>query len=158
MFINYISKKTDLCLCLCYKDLKKHLRNYSEYVCRQVKYNQHRIRNETGISLEIILNVFKFLIVSLTPLEFLLWQYGQFCLFQLAFSVNLLWCQECTFSSSLKKKRYTILPEGTDIYIQQHIHQNDLNLCLTLLYYYTKVIVEKHRQGIQMCYCDQVVL
>ena len=27
--------------------------------------------------------------------------------------------------------RYAILPEGTGVHIQQHIHQNDLNLCLS---------------------------
>ena len=37
---------------------------------------------------------------------------------------------------------YTLFPEGTDIYhIQQHSHQKDLNLCLSL-YYYGKDIVE----------------
>ena len=34
-----------------------------------------------------------------------------------------------------------VLPEGTDVHIQQHNHQKDLNLCLSL-YYYGKVIVE----------------
>ena len=41
----------------------------------------------------------------------------------------------------LGKKRHNILPEGTDVHIQQHIHQKDLNLFLTL-YYYGKVYVE----------------
>ena len=48
-------------------------------LCRQLNYYQVRVRNETGISLEIILNVSKFLAVSLftkililsiTPLSF----------------------------------------------------------------------------------------
>ena len=43
-------------------------------ICRQLKYHQHRIRSKIGISLEIILNAFKYLIVSLVPLKFLLWQ------------------------------------------------------------------------------------
>ena len=34
-------------------------------LCRQLKYYQLRVRNETGISLEIILNVSKYLTVSL---------------------------------------------------------------------------------------------
>ena len=58
-------------------------------------------------------------------------------------SVNLLWCQECIFYCDPRKKRYTLLPEGTDIQIQQHPHnyRKDLNPCLSL-YYYGKVIVE----------------
>ena len=32
--------------------------NFSEYICKQLKY-QHRIRNKTGTSLEVTLNVFK---------------------------------------------------------------------------------------------------
>ena len=38
-------------------------------------------------------------------------------------------------------KRYTLLPKGKDVLIQQHSHQKDLNLCLPL-YYCGKVIVE----------------
>ena len=34
----------------------------------------------------------------------------------------------------------TLLPEGTDIYIQQHNHRKDLNPCLPL-YYYGKFIL-----------------
>ena len=40
-----------------------------------------------------------------------------------------------------RKKRCALLPEGTDVHIQQHIHQKDLNFCLPLCYY-GKVIVE----------------
>ena len=54
--------------------------------------------------------------------------------FLLASSVNLLWCQVCTFYCPLWKKRFTFLPEGTDVQIQQHINQKDLRLCyITLL-------------------------
>ena len=35
---------------------------------------------------------------------------------------------------------FNLFPEGTDIHIQQHNHQKDLNLCLSL-YYYGKIIV-----------------
>ena len=34
--------------------------------------------------------------------------------------------------------RCTLLHEGTDVHIQKHNHQKDLNLCMTL-YYYAKV-------------------
>ena len=60
-------------------------------------------------------------------------------------------------------KRYTLLPKGKDVLIQQHSHQKDLNLCLPL-YYCGKVIVEleKNKQGILLClwhlYYDQVTL
>ena len=99
------------------------------------------MRRKTGISLGINLNVFKCLKVSLVRLKFLLWQQHHFCLFQLASSVNLLWCQLCTFYCPIKKKRCTVLHKGIDVHIQQHIHQKDLNLCLPL-YYYAKVSVE----------------
>ena len=39
-----------------------------------------------------------------------------------------------------RKKRYTLLPESTDINIQQHNHRKDLNPSLSL-YYYGKVII-----------------
>ena len=71
--------------------------------------------SKPGISIEIILNVFKSLIVSLILLQFLLWQQHYFCLFELATSVNLVWCQVCTFYCPFRKKRYTILPEGTTV-------------------------------------------
>ena len=43
--------------------------------------------------------------------------------------------------SPTQKKRYSILPEGTDVHIQQDIHQKDLKLSLTSCYY-AKVVVE----------------
>ena len=51
---------------------KKILKNISECICRQLKYHKNRIRSEIGISLEIILDVFTCLTVSLVPLKFLL--------------------------------------------------------------------------------------
>ena len=42
-------------------------------------------------------------------------------------------------------KRYTLLPEGTDVHIQ-HNYQKDLNLCLSL-YCYGKVIVELEKSA-----------
>ena len=91
----------------------------------------------------ITLNVCKCLIVSLNLIKFLLWQQHHFCLFQLVpcLSVNLPWYQECIFYCAPRKKRYTLLPEGTDIHIQQHSRQKDLNPCVSL-YCYSKVIVE----------------
>ena len=56
--------------------------------------------------------------------------------------MNLLWCQVYTFYYLLSKKMSTLLPEGTDVHIQQHIHQKHFNLCLPLSYY-GKVIVNK---------------
>ena len=57
--------------------LKKHLlikisiKKLSEYTFRQLKYHQLKIRSKTGISIEIALNVFKCLIVSLVLLKLL---------------------------------------------------------------------------------------
>ena len=87
--------------------------------------------------------------------KFLLWQQHHFCLFQLASSVNLLWCQVCTFHCPLRKKRH-ILPEDTDVHIQLHIYQKYLNLCLTL-YYYAKVIVELENKHKEMLKCRNLV-
>ena len=141
-----IFQKILSCVSLCHKDFKKHLlikvsiKNFSEYIFRQLKSHQHKIKSKIGISLEIALNVFKCLIVSLFPIKFLIWQQHHFCLFQLpsCFSVNLLWC---TFYCVPRKKRCTLPSEGTDVHIQQYNHQKDLNLCLSL-YYFGRVIVE----------------
>ena len=73
--------------------------------------------------------------LTLATAPFLLILNGVLCL-----SVNLLWCQECTFYCSLRKK-CTLLPEGTDVHTQQYIYRKNLNLYLPL-YYYGKVIVE----------------
>ena len=134
LFISqYFSKK----LTCVSKDLKKYLlmkilKTFSAYICRQLKYHQHRIKSETGISSKIILSVFKFLTVSLNSTNF--------CSFGLVFSVSLIWNQMCTFYCPLSGKICT-LPEGTDVHIRQYIHQKDLNLFLPL-YYYAKVIAE----------------
>ena len=104
------SQKNPTYVSLCHKDLKQSLlvkvNSKNTYICRQLKYHQHRIRSKTGISLVIILNVFKCLKVSLVPLKFLLWQQHHFCLLQLASSVNLLRCNMCTFYCRRRRKRY----------------------------------------------------
>ena len=57
------------------------------------------------------------------PLKSLLWKillFGLLChfrLFQLASSVSLLCCQMCIFYCPLRKKRCTLLSEGTDVHI-----------------------------------------
>ena len=51
-------------------------------------------------------------------LKSLFWLQYHVRLFQLASSVNLLCCQMCTFYCTLRKKRYTLLPEGTQGRIQ----------------------------------------
>ena len=71
-------------------------------------------------------------ILSLTRAPFLFISVG-------ALSVKLLCGQECIFYCAPRKKRYTFLPEGTDIPIRQHNHRKDLNPCLPL-HYYGKVI------------------
>ena len=46
---------------------------------------------------------------------------------------------------SHQEEEYTIFPMGTDVHIQQHIHQEDLNLCLTL-HYSAKVIFDLEKK------------
>ena len=75
-------------------------------------------------------------ILTLATAPFLFILVGVLCL-----SVNLLWCQVCTFYCPLRKKRCNLLPEGKDVHIQQHIHQKDSNLSLPL-YYSGKAIAE----------------
>ena len=38
--------------------VKVNIKNFSEYICRQLKHHQHSIRSEIGILLEIVLNAF----------------------------------------------------------------------------------------------------
>ena len=44
--------------------------------------------------------------------------------------------------------------EGTDVHTHQHIHQKDLNFCMTS-YYFAKLLLnsKKHKQGIQLLWC-----
>ena len=68
--------------------------------------------------------------------------------------MNLIWCQVYTFYCPPRKERCILLTEGTDVHIQQHIHQKYLNLCLSL-HYYAKLLLltwKKHKQEIQLCY------
>ena len=55
-------------------------------------------------------------------------------------SVNLSWCQECIFYCAPRKKRYTLLPEGTDIHSTAQSSKRFKSLPVSN--YYGKVIVE----------------
>ena len=83
-------KKTDLCFPLPQRFQKtfahKSIKNFSQYICRQLQQHQYKIRSKTGISLKITLNVFKCLIVFLVSVKLLIWQ-QHFSLFQLVYSV-----------------------------------------------------------------------
>ena len=48
----------------------------------------------------------------------------------------------------------TILPEGTDVYIQQQNHEKYLNLCLTSYMTMPRLLMNwnKQKHGIQSCY------
>ena len=61
--------------------------------------------SKTAILLEVILNISKYIVVSLVPLKFLLWQQHRSSLFLLASSGNLPYCQVCTFYCPFRKKR-----------------------------------------------------
>ena len=53
-------KKKVTCVSFCHKDFKKHLlikvsiKTLSEYICRQLKQHQQKIRDKTNTSLQII--------------------------------------------------------------------------------------------------------
>ena len=74
-------------------------------------------------------------VLTLTTAPFLFISVGALsaCEFAMVPGLDILLCP--------RKKRYTLLPESTDIHIQQQNHRKDLNPCLSL-YYYGKVIVE----------------
>ena len=144
LFIRYFFQKNWNVSLLDTKIWKKHL---PMLVTKYLKislntsadsYHQHRIRSKTGISLKIYLNVLKCLTLPLVLLKFLLWQWHHFCFISclfLAASVNLLWCQVCTlYACPLRKKWCTLLLEGADVHIWQHIHQKHSKLCLPLHY------------------------
>ena len=131
------SQKNPTYVSLCHKDLKQSLlvkvNSKNTYICRQLKYHQHRIRSKTGISLEIILNVFKCLIVSLgstktltlatAPLLFLLVGVLSVCEFAMVPGVYILlspqeeevhsssWGHRCTHSAAHSSKRFKPLSD-----------------------------------------------
>ena len=103
-------------------------------------YSIFKIRSKAGISLEITLNVFKCLIVSLVPLKFL---YTLATAPFLFISVGSL----CVCEFAMVPVVFILLcplgRKGTLFYlhIQLHNHEKDLNPSLWL-YYYGKVIAE----------------
>ena len=44
--------------------MKVNITHFPEYICKQLKYHQRKIRSEIGILLEMILNGFKCFTVS----------------------------------------------------------------------------------------------
>ena len=106
------------CASLCHKDFKKHLlikASLKKFLC--IHLQTSKVRSKTVISLEITLNVFKCLVVSLVLLKFSLWQQHHFCLFQLMLclsvkfamvpGVYILLCPQKEVHSSSWKHRYT---------------------------------------------------
>ena len=103
-------------------NIKKSIWN----MCRQLKYHHHRIRSKTGISLAIILNIFKCVKVSLVSLKFLLLAIAPFlfiligvlCEFAMVSGVYILlspqekevhyssWGNRCTHSAAYSSKRF----------------------------------------------------
>ena len=79
-----------------------------------------------------ILSSTKILTLAITPFLFIL-VVQSVCEFALVPGVYIL--------LSPRKKTCTLLPEDTDVHIQQHNHQKDLSPCLSL-YCFGKVIVE----------------
>ena len=96
--------------------------------------------------MEIFLDVFKCLIVSLVLIKFLLWQQHHFCLFQLVSCLSAKWIcygARSVYFTVPPGRRGTLFFLRAQIYtrIHQHNHPKDLNPCLSL-YYYDEVIVE----------------
>ena len=76
----------------------------------------------------------KFLTLATTSFLFLLVDI-------LYLSVNLQWCQVCTFYCPLRKKRCNLLPESAGVHTEQHNHRKKFKP-LSVTYYYGKVTVE----------------
>ena len=63
------------------------LKKFSEYICIQPIYHQHRRTNKAGVSLEITLNVFKCLVVSLVLPKFCILLIALFLLLSVGFQL-----------------------------------------------------------------------
>ena len=104
--------------------LIKALKKFSEYICRQLKWHQHKIRSRSSISLEITLSLnvsfipcsTKILTLATAPFLFIL--IGVFCKFAMVPSVHILlsyqekevhystWRKRCTQSAAHSSKRF----------------------------------------------------
>ena len=94
--------------------LIKALKKFSEYICRQLKWHQHKIRSRSSISLEITLSLnvsfipcsTKILTLATAPFLFIL--IGVFCKFAMVPSVHILLSyQEKEVHYSTGRKRCT---------------------------------------------------
>ena len=90
-------------------------------------------------------------IVSFVPLNFLLCN-GTIFFILVGVLVNLLWCSVSTFYCPLRKKRCTLLPEGTES-THSAVHSSKRTF---VCHYITMLRLllnwKKHKQGIQLCY------
>ena len=119
----FFFKTTDL-YTLSTKTWKNILSTYeskknSQYACKQLKNYQLRI-NEIGVSLEIILNAFKCLTVSLS-FEMLILAIALFSFILVSILRELAMLPDVYILLSLRKKRWTFLAEETDIHIWRSI-------------------------------------
>ena len=149
--------KKHLCLPLSQRfektfDHENKLKHLSEYICRQLKYHQHRIRSETGMSLEMILDVFKWPIVSLVPLKN--FYFGNSTTF-FYFSWHPLWIYySSTCVHFTAPERWgTDLLEGTDVHVTRsaiHSSKRFKPLFAIILLCQGYCWIGK-KQGIQLC-------
>ena len=119
----FFFKTTDL-YTLSTKTWKNILSTYeskknSQYACKQLKNYQLRI-NEIGVSLEIILNAFKCLTVSLS-FEMLILAIALFSFILVSILCELAMLPDVYIVLSLRKKRWTFLAEEKDIHIWRSI-------------------------------------
>ena len=96
-----------------------------------IYYYQVRIKSQTGNSLEIILNSFKYLTVSLYTEIFIL------AIASLSFTLVGIFCELAMLPDvysllTPRKKSCIILHKGTDVHIWKHIHQKYWTLYLSL--------------------------
>ena len=137
---------------LCHKNFKKHflIKVIIKNFFRQLKQHQHKIRSKTGICLEITLNVFKCLTVSLVPVKYLLWQQHHFCLFWLVscIFIRLLWCQKCMFYCAPGRRGTLFFLKGTNSAGKSL--QRFKSFSVIMAFYYGKALLnwKKHNQEI----------
>ena len=127
--------KTTNPICLGQKYLEKHFKliwkKKKVWTCRQLKYYQLRIRSEIGILLEIILNAFKCLTVSLST-EILILAIAPLSFISVSILCELAKLPDVYILLSPQEEEVHPSSWGTDAHIWKHIHQKDWNLYLSL--------------------------
>ena len=133
----------------------KILKNFPVYIFKKLKYDQHKIKSKTDISLEITLNVCKCLIVSLVLLEFLFGSSTDFIL------VGIL----CEFAMvplvyillSIPEKKGSLFFLRTQMYTFSRAFIKQIQTFVWHITILRLLLSWKKQKGIQLCYgiCDE---